>query len=748
MRTHLAGALLYAGVAAVAGFALPSVADDFTVTTTSDRNNGACQGGDCSLREAIIAANLNPGADTITLPAGTFTLSIAGRGEEFADTGDLDITDSVTITGQGRDSTVIDGNGLDRVLHILPEGDAAIAVTLSDLSVENGTALNHVGGGILVAQRATANLTDIDVSNNVADNPSEAVGQPGASGQGLGGGIYNAGTLNLTNVGIYDNVANVNQEAEGALGGGGLYSASDSQATLLGTVVSRNEATNAYAEFVLGGGILNQGIMTIEDGTIGGAQEADGNVSHSGAGIANLGGDLVVTESTVRFNRTSTTAVPADIDSDRAGHSGGGIFAQNAGNNRGSVVLTMSTVSDNYSDRLGGGILNSGAPLTVSLSTINNNEARFIGGGISNVSSIPAEFTNSTIYGNTAESRGGGLYTSSVIGLASVTLAANGAAEGAQLFVQDGSTGNSGTAEPQVNITSTIIAHQSPGSSADTNCGGDTQFIVSQEFNIDSGESCGLESADGFSDKSNTNPLLDENGLLDNGGPTRTVALQPGSPAAEHRESDGCPAIDQRGYRRQQLCDTGAYELNATVASFNNYDLKTLILEPAGGDPAQLNVQFVYTVVVSNLLAEAATGVTIVMTLPGTNEGISDEVFVQLVSGDGSCTHTSTTTETRVQCNLQTVSGRSSKRIGVTVTPTEVGVLSVTAISQGEDADGEAFRGNNSASEETTVTSDTGVIFASTGSGGGGVDPMLGSLLVAWAWRRRASRCELSRNRC
>lgn len=722
----------------MAGFTAPSMADDFAVTTTSDRNNGACQGGDCSLREAIIAANLNPGADTISLPAGTFTLSIAGRGEEFADTGDLDITDSLTITGQGRDSTLIDGNGIDRVLHILPESESAITVTISNLAVENGTALNHVGGGILVAQRATVTLTGVDVANNVADNPSQGVGEPGAGGQGLGGGIYNAGTLNLTDVGIYDNVANVNQEAEGALGGGGLYSASDSQATLSATVVSRNEATNAYAEFVLGGGILNQGIMTIENGTIGGDEDADGNQSHSGAGIANLGGDLVITESTVRFNRTTTTPVPADIDSDRAGHSGGGIFAQNAGNNRGSVVLTMSTVSDNYSDRLGGGILNSGAPLTVSLSTINNNEARFIGGGISNVSSIPAELTNSTIYGNIAESKGGGLYTSSVISLANVTLAANEATEGAQLFVQDSSSGNSGTAEPQVNITSTIITHQSPGSSADTNCGGSTQFIVSQEFNIDSGESCGLESADGFSDKSNTNPLLDDNGLLDNGGPTRTVALQPGSPAAEHRELDGCPSIDQRGYRRQRLCDTGAYELDATVASFNNYDLKTLILEPAGGDPAQLNVQFVYTVVVSNLLGEAATGVTMVMTLPGTNEGISDEVFVQMVSGDGSCTQVSTATETRVQCDLQTVAGRSSKRIGVTVTPTEVGVLSVTAISQGEDTDGEAFRGNNSASEETTVTSDTGVIFASTGSGGGTTDPWLASLLVAWAWRRRA----------
>ena len=78
VRLGLAVSLM-AGAALLAGPAWPAQATNITVTTTSDELNGD---GDCSLREAIVAANTNAavdacpagtGADTITLPAGTFT---------------------------------------------------------------------------------------------------------------------------------------------------------------------------------------------------------------------------------------------------------------------------------------------------------------------------------------------------------------------------------------------------------------------------------------------------------------------------------------------------------------------------------------------------------------------------------------------------------------------------------------------------------------------------------------------------
>ena len=79
------------------------------VTKTADTNDGVCD-TDCSLREAIGAANALAGADTITVPAGTYTLSIAGTGEDANATGDLDISDDLTINGTT--FTIIDGGAL------------------------------------------------------------------------------------------------------------------------------------------------------------------------------------------------------------------------------------------------------------------------------------------------------------------------------------------------------------------------------------------------------------------------------------------------------------------------------------------------------------------------------------------------------------------------------------------------------------------------------------------------------------
>jgi CSLREA domain-containing protein len=107
------------GLAVIAGVLLLSAsswahAATFVVTKTADTNDGTCD-SDCSLREAIIAANANPGADVITLPAGTYTLTIPGAGEDGGATGDLDILGDLTINGAGASTTIVNGGGLDRV---------------------------------------------------------------------------------------------------------------------------------------------------------------------------------------------------------------------------------------------------------------------------------------------------------------------------------------------------------------------------------------------------------------------------------------------------------------------------------------------------------------------------------------------------------------------------------------------------------------------------------------------------------
>src|SRR6186713_823446 len=107
------GSKLYFAVAfavllmlATSAFSSKTYAATFVVTKTADTADGACD-ADCSLREAITAANAAAGADVITLPAGTYTLTITGTNEDLNADGDLDITTPMTINGAGSGSTII-----------------------------------------------------------------------------------------------------------------------------------------------------------------------------------------------------------------------------------------------------------------------------------------------------------------------------------------------------------------------------------------------------------------------------------------------------------------------------------------------------------------------------------------------------------------------------------------------------------------------------------------------------------------
>ena len=94
--------------------------------------------------------------------------------------------------------------------------------------------------------------------------------------------------------------------------------------------------------------------------------------------------------------------------------------------------------------------------------------------------------------------------------------------------------------------------------------------------NVSDDGTCGLTQATGS--LSNTNPLLDPEGLQDNGGPTQTIALQPESPAVDLVAEDACPPpeTDQRGVQRPQgaACDSGAFELEQQAEPKTKADCK------------------------------------------------------------------------------------------------------------------------------------------------------------------------------
>ena len=114
---------------------LSASAATFVVTTGADGNHGACTVSLCTLRDAVIAANANPGADIITLPAGSYSLLLTGVNEQAAATGDLDVTEDLTINGAGNGTSIIDGNASDRDFEVI----GAVTLTLNGVTVFNGS---------------------------------------------------------------------------------------------------------------------------------------------------------------------------------------------------------------------------------------------------------------------------------------------------------------------------------------------------------------------------------------------------------------------------------------------------------------------------------------------------------------------------------------------------------------------------------------------------------------------------------
>jgi CSLREA domain-containing protein len=204
----------------------------FIPTKTTDSAGGACTPQDCSLREAILAANQNPGDDVILLHAGTYTLTIPGTGEDLGATGDLDVQGNLVLLGDGAVSTIIDGGGLDRIFQV-PDG---VTVEIRDVTLRNGKAPG-LGGAIFNAGTLTL------LRSIVTGNASVA----GPEGPGFGGGLYSNGnhaSLTVTQSAIANNSS--------LRGGGGL--AAGGAVNLANVTVSNNHAD---ADF--GGGLYIYG---------------------------------------------------------------------------------------------------------------------------------------------------------------------------------------------------------------------------------------------------------------------------------------------------------------------------------------------------------------------------------------------------------------------------------------------------------------------------------------------------------
>lgn len=129
-------------------------ATTINVTGTADENSSSPSNLICTLREAILAANGNlaVGAcpagtralDTIVLPVGNYVLTIAGAGEDLAETGDLDLLGDTEIIGAGAATTTIDANGLDRIFEFWAND---VSLKVSGVTLRGGNATVGTWGG-------------------------------------------------------------------------------------------------------------------------------------------------------------------------------------------------------------------------------------------------------------------------------------------------------------------------------------------------------------------------------------------------------------------------------------------------------------------------------------------------------------------------------------------------------------------------------------------------------------------------
>lgn len=535
---------------------------NFVVSNLQDSGAG-------SLRQAIIEANSRLGVDEVVFDSDVF-------GAIALSSGELRITDALNIAGPGADLLTIDAGFNSRVFNVDDEDPSSfIDVTIQGLTIAGGDAVDSsVGGGIF--NRENFSIIDSTISNN----------RDLSSGFGFGitgGGIYNdGGTVTVENSQISGNSGNAI---------GGSYDAST--VTVTNSTISGNSGSgirdlNSTIE-VANSTISGNSEVGIEgayyDSTI---TVTNSTISGNGAGIFNYLGTITVTNSTISGNSfggiSSDSGLLTVSNSTISGNSGSGIdnyrpygFTGSSGatitnsviennsrsgiENYASIAIIDSTISGNSNFRSGGGIDNSGGVVRLFRSTVSGNSSSIDGGAIDNNYGL-LELVNSTVTGNFAQGNGGAVnngYYGRIV-LINSTIAGNSAANnsgGINNFDDQYGTRLS------LSLSNSIVAGNAAPVSPDIRGN-----VNTNGFNI-LGDTAG---ASGFRDTDivgvDINQVLDN--LSDNGGPTLTLALVPGSPAINGGNNADVPpgvTTDQRGFDRivDGTVDIGAFEVQSPL---------------------------------------------------------------------------------------------------------------------------------------------------------------------------------------
>ena len=507
-----------------------------SVNTLVDEDDGMGVGG-VSLRDAIGAA----------VPGELIGFGVIGTINLVH--GELVIPDELTITGPSSGLLTIDAQNNSRVFNIVAElGD----LTLSGMTLTGGLTTadggEGRGGAIRSETSGTLTLDDVVVRDNRTEGEDTNGGGISSSGDltlnastiegnrttgelSPGGGIF-ANHVTLTESTVRDN------HTAGQFGSGGGISSAD--VTLNDSLVSGNTTSGAFG---YGGGIAAEGDVTLTDSIVR-DNMTTGTVSYGG-GVSTLGA-VTLARSTISGNHTT---------GDEA--AGGGIYAV------GDITLTESTVSGNSTtggQAQGGGIFGDGE-LMLTGSTVSGNSTTGTSAGGGGIRAVIVGLTGSTVSGNTTTgifASGGGILggqvtisRSTVSGNTTEGVHSVGGGISARDFEITGGTitgnhangrygvGGGINALGDVTIRGSILAGNTGGSKPDLQHEDDA--IVSVRYSL-IGDATGTSlTPTGLSADFDGNLIGEADApidarlgpLADNGGPTRTHALQPDSPAKD-----------------------------------------------------------------------------------------------------------------------------------------------------------------------------------------------------------------------
>jgi len=542
------------------GFLGAAHATDFTVDQVFDGidanpGDGICATvrGDCTLRAAVMETNALVGADTITIPSGTYALVLGNTDEDFAAEGDLDILDDLTVVGADPATTILTGNTNQfRVWSILKRRDNTLpVVSISSVTLTEGLIGSFIGRGAVLYNEGELTLDNVTVENASTDQVA----------------VYNQhGSMLVNNSRIQNNYAGIVSQGDRLTVKNSSFSSngtSPNGAAIQSfdkVVVIENSQFVGNSSVFAGGAVYSAGLLVVSDSSFDGNSVAGANDSAGGA-LWFLAGSVIdtsITNNTADWSGGgvfSGTVILKRVTlmNNRANRSGGAAYISASG------LISDSVVTGNSAGSSGGGLYLMGFssdPPLVRHTEISGNSAAYGGGVYTGGDNIKLE--NVTISGNSASENGGGLYhkgsfnVSDAVQLTHVTLAANTAPAG-----MGGNVAADATAGV-VRLSNTLIAAAESGLS----CAG---TIVSLGYNLDSSDSCGLSAV---GDQTNTDPVLDV--LTNNGGDTRTYALLTGSPAIDAGNVSLCASrngLDQRYfYRGDGVCDIGAYEAGSARA--------------------------------------------------------------------------------------------------------------------------------------------------------------------------------------